>query len=105
MFARIATFEAVDIDAAERTLDTAHERLEPLFRGMQGWQGVMELVDRSSGKVATITLFESEQDMQAAEPTFEEEMPRRLGDLMQEWSGRRRSVERYEVVFDRRPGS
>jgi hypothetical protein len=105
MVARIATFEGVDIGAAERTLDAAHERLDPLFRGMAGWQGLLELVDRASGKVMTITLFESEDAMQAAEPTFEEEMPRQLGDLMAEWSGRRTSVERYEVVSERRPGA
>jgi heme-degrading monooxygenase HmoA len=105
MFARIATFEGVDIAAAERTLDAAYERLEPLFRGMQGWQGVLDLVDRSSGKAVTMTLFESEEDMQAAEPTFEEEMPRQLGDLIQEWSRRRTSVERFEVVYERRAGT
>ena len=41
--------------------------------------------------------------MNAAEKTFDEEMPRALGELMEQWSGRRTSVERYEVVFDFSP--
>lgn len=103
MFARIARFEGVDVEAADRTMDEARNRLGPLVRGIQGWQGSLELMDRQSGKVMTVSLFDSEESMSAAEPTFEEEMPRQLGDLMKDWSGRRTAVERYEVVMDERP--
>ena len=105
MFARIATFEGVDIAAAERTLDAVRERIEPLLRGMTGYQGLMELVDRGSGRALTLTFFDSEENLRAAEPTFEEEMPRQLGELMGEWAGRRSSVERYEVLLDERLGA
>jgi hypothetical protein len=42
-------------------------------------------------------------DAQAAEPTFDEEMPRQLGDIYKDWQGRRVSVMRYKVISDARP--
>jgi hypothetical protein len=62
----------------------------------------MELVDRSSGKSLSISFFDTEENALAAEPVFEEEMPRALGDLMQQFSGRRTSVDRYDVLVDER---
>ena len=100
MFARIATFEGVDIAAEAQNLDAVYERLQPLFREMEGYRGVLELGDRESGKALTITLFDSEANMRAAEPIFEDEMPRRLAELMEGFSGRRSSVERYEVLLN-----
>jgi hypothetical protein len=37
-----------------------------------------------------------------AEPVFDEEMPRSLGGLMQQFSGRRTGVDRYDVLVDER---
>jgi hypothetical protein len=102
MFARMATFEGVDAEAADRTLDQVRERVEPLMRDLAGYRGYLDLMDRSSGKAVTIAFFDSEQNLNAAEPTFDEEMPRQLGDLMEQWSGRRTGVERFEVVVDER---
>ena len=104
MFARIATFEGVDVEETERTLDEVRERVEPMMQGMAGFEGYLDLADRSSGKALTITFFDSEENMHAAEPTFDEEMPRQLGDLMGAWAGRRSSVERFQVLVDRRSG-
>jgi hypothetical protein len=69
---------------------------------MTGIQGHMELVDRNSGKALSISLFDTEENAIAAEPIFDEEMPKALGDLMQQFSGRRTSVERYDVLVDQR---
>jgi hypothetical protein len=99
MFARIATFEGVD-EASMAGTREAGKLVEPLLRDMQGLQRAIDLADASSGKVVSVALFDSEENMNAAEKTFDEEMPRALGDLMEQWSGRRTSVERYEVVFD-----
>jgi hypothetical protein len=63
-------------------------------------QRAIDLADNSSGKTISIALFDSEENMNAAEKTFDEDMPRALGDLMEQWSGRRTAVERYEVVYD-----
>jgi hypothetical protein len=50
----------------------------------------------------SVAYFDSEENVQAAEPTFEEEMPRELGDLFQSWEGRRVGVETYDVLVDSR---
>lgn len=102
MFARMATFEGVDPKEADRTLGEVRERVEPLMRGLAGYQGYLDFMDRSSGKAVTIAFFDTEQT--AAEPTFDEEMPKQLGDLMGQWAGRRTAVERFEVVTDERKG-
>jgi hypothetical protein len=102
MFARIATFESPDPAADEKLMPQAMEIVEPIIRGMTGIQGYMELTDRSSGKSLSISLFDTEENALAAEPIFDEEMPRALGDLMQQFSGRRISVDRYDVLADER---
>ena len=62
----------------------------------------MELVDRSSGKSLSISFFDTEENALAAEQVFDEEMPLALGELMQQFSGRRTSVDRYDVLVDER---
>jgi hypothetical protein len=102
VYARIATFESTDAAADEKLLGRAMEIVDPIIRGMPGIQGHMELVDRSSGKSLSISLFDSEENAVAAEPIFDEDMPKALGEIMQQFSGRRISVERYDVLIDER---
>ena len=102
MFARIATFESTDPAADEKLMGQATEIVEPIIRGMNGIQGHMELADSNSGKSLSISFFDTEENAIAAESIFDEEMPRALGDLMQQFSGRRTAVERYEVLVDER---
>ena len=102
MYARIATFESTDPTADEKLMGQAMEIVEPILRGMTGLQGHMELVDRSSGKSLSISLFDTEENAVAAEPIFDEEMPKALGEIMQQFSGRRIGVERYDVLVDER---
>jgi hypothetical protein len=102
MFARIATFESTDPAADEKLMGQAMEIAEPMVRKLPGIQGYMELVDRNSGKALSISLFDTEENALAAEPIFDEEMPKALGELMQQFSGRRTSVERYAVLVDER---
>src|ERR671930_2402465 len=101
MVARVASFEDVNVQAAERTMDEAETIIRPLIEGLTGYKGHLELL-ASDGKVLSITLFDSEENAQAAEPTFDEEMPRRLGDLFEDWEGRRISVDRYTVLSESR---
>ena len=105
MFARIATFESTDPAADEKLMEQAEEIVEPIIRRMPGIQGHMELVDRGSGKALSISFFDTEENAVAAEPIFDEEMPKALGDLMQQFSGRRVSVERFAVLVDERVGA
>jgi hypothetical protein len=105
MFARVATFESTDPAADEKLMGQATEIVEPIIRGLTGIQGYMELADRSSGKSLSISFFDTEENAVAAEPVFDEEMPRALGDLMQQFSGRRTGVDRYDVLVDERVGA
>ena len=105
MHARIATFESTDAAADEKLMDQVMDIAQPIIRGMEGIQGHMELVDRGSGTALSISLFDTEENAVAAEPIFDEEMPKALGELMQQFSGRRTSVERYDVLVDERIGS
>jgi hypothetical protein len=70
---------------------------------MSGWQGGMQLVDLGGSKALTLSFFDTEENMKAAEPTFEE-MPQKLGDLRDRLGGERTSVEHYEVVSKRWKG-
>lgn len=102
MYARIATFETTDVSGDEQLMGRAMEIVDPIIKGIPGIQGHMELVDRSSGKSLSISFFDTEESANAAEPIFDEEMPKALGEIMQQFSGRRVSVERYDVLVDER---
>jgi hypothetical protein len=99
MVARVASFEGVNVEVAERTMDQALSVIAPLMEGLAGYQGHLELIS-ADGKVLSIALFDSEENAQAAEPTFDDEMPRRLGELYNDWEGRRLSVELYKVLSE-----
>jgi len=99
MVARVASFEGVNVQAAESTMEQAESIIRPMVEGLAGYQGHLELIS-PSGKVLSITLFASEENAQAAEQTFDEEMPRQLGDLFKGWEGRRVSVDRYNVLAE-----
>ena len=93
------------LEAVERTADQAREREDAIFQAMIGRKCTINLGDRSRGKLLSVSLFDTEENLERAEPTFNEEIPRHLGDLMKEWVGRRVSVERYEVFLQQRPGA
>lgn len=101
MVARVATFEGVNVQEAERTMDEAEAAVRPLVEGLAGYQAHMELIS-SGGKVLSVTFFDTMDNCEAAEPTFDEEMPRQLGHIFKGWEGRRTSVDRYNVASDSR---
>jgi len=99
MFARVARFEGIDVQEAERALGEAEGIIRPLVEGLPGYRGQLQLV-AGDGEVLSVALFDSEEQVLSAEPTFDEEMPRRLGNLFEGWQGRRVSVGSYAVVVD-----
>jgi hypothetical protein len=99
MIARVATFEGVDIAEAQRTMDEADAIVRPIMEELDGFREYIDLLS-SDGKMLSIAIFETEEDADAAEPTFDEEMPRALGPLFDEWEGRRVSVDHYEVLAE-----
>src|SRR5689334_22789975 len=99
MIARVAQFEGINVEAARKTVDEAAAVIGPLVEGLAGHQGSLELLS-PDGKALSITLFDSEENARAAEHVFDQEMPQKLGELFQDWEGRRISVERYDVLVD-----
>ena len=95
MHARVAAFENRDMSRVDELIGIVKERITS-GRDIPGARRALMLVDREQGKALGITLFESEDAIRAAEPTFE-----RLGDEIPEaLRGRRTSVETYEVAID-----
>jgi hypothetical protein len=101
MVARVASFEGVNIEVAERSMDDVEALVGPLVTGLAGYEGHTHLLS-PDGKALSITFFDSVENAEAAEATFDEEMPRRLGDLFRDWESRRVSVDRYNVAVDER---
>ena len=99
MVARVARFEGVNIVEVETSMGEVEAIILPLVEGLSGYKGVLHLWSLD-GDMLTITLFESEADAQAAEPTFDNVMPEKLGRYFQSWDGRRVSVGLFNATGD-----
>jgi hypothetical protein len=89
MWARIASFEGTDVERMRAEANRPPDRLP------EGLRGAFGLADAESGRQLFITLFESREALEAAEPMFEQ-----MGDeIPEEVRGRRVSKEYYEVLL------
>ncbi|MEX0888210.1 MAG: hypothetical protein WD062_00110 [Chloroflexota bacterium] len=94
MFARVSTFQASPEHLDESTRQ-AIEQIVPAAGQLAGFQGVLSLIDRATGKSITITLWQDEETMRASE-----EAANRLRTQSAEAAGESVvSVERYEVAL------
>lgn len=66
MFARASTLE-VPPDQMDETLRNVQEQVLPLIQQQDGFKGFIALADRQTGKATGVSLWESEQTMQASE--------------------------------------
>ena len=89
MFARVSTYRAAD---ADKLLGGFQSVTGPLEQ-MDGFSQAFFLVDRSSGKAMSITMWESEQAMSASVAKADE--LRKQGS--EAGGGSIESVEQYEV--------
>lgn len=101
MVARVARFEGIDIAKAQETMGEAEAIIRPMVEGLAGYAGRMDFA-AMDGAYISITLFDSDADVAAAEQTFDEEMPKQLGALFQSWGGTRTAVGVFQVVADER---
>ena len=65
MHARVSTYQGTS-DSLVRSLEQTDE-IAPVVRGMDGSRGLIFLVDRSSGKSMSITLWDSAESLRASE--------------------------------------
>jgi heme-degrading monooxygenase HmoA len=94
MFARVSTYEG----RPEQLDEMHHEGVEhvlPALEMQEGFNGGLVLADRQSGKVLAVTLWESEQAMDATEDASHW---LRIFSA-QSSGGTISSVQRYEVFF------
>ena len=94
MHARVAAFENRDMSHVDDLVKIVRERAmgeSPI----PGALAMLMLVDRSGGTAVSVSLFESEEEILAAEPAFE-----RLADEVPEaLRGRRVSLDAFEVAI------
>ena len=105
MFARMATFTLADATAAREVLNEVREVVMPIVESLEGWRGATQLFDEEGGRMVVIQFFESRENLDAAEPTFDtmpERMPDDLRDRMRQIAGGLQSVDRFEVLGERR---
>jgi hypothetical protein len=90
--ARVATFEGGDADAIRQNIDAIKERASSGPPEGVPAVGFLLLHDADGGRVLSIGLFESEEDLQQGDATLNSMSPP-VGDGM----GSRASVHHYDV--------
>ena len=94
MFARVSFFEG-PTDKIDEGIEYVKANVLPRARKMDGWKGIANLVDRSTGKELTITLWESENAMRASE----EAANTLRSDAAEHASQEIHGLEHYEVAI------
>jgi hypothetical protein len=94
MFARVSRFEGSP-ERMDEALRHVREQVLPQLQCQDGSKGLIALGDRQSGTVLGVTLWESEEAMQASE----EEANRLREDSAEAADQTVANVERYEVAL------
>ncbi len=66
MHARLSTFQGSP-EGVEDSVRNAREAVLPALQSVDGFRGLMVLVDRASGRQLALTLWDSEQALEAGE--------------------------------------
>ena len=66
MFARVITIEGGDPSKLDQETQFARDQILPRASQMEGWKGVLSLADRNTGSGYLITLWETEEAMNAS---------------------------------------
>ena len=94
MYARVNVIEA-SADRLDEGVSMIRDRVLPAVRDIDGFSGLIGLVDRESGKTLGITLWESQDAMLASE-----QQASRIRSEMTDALGQAKpTVERYEVAI------
>ena len=98
MFARVTTQHGSP-DKLDAALQVVNEQVVPAAKRLSGFERMLVLVDRASGKTLAVTLWDSEEAMQASEDAAGS-----MRSSAAEASGADDvGVERFEVVVDATP--
>lgn len=94
-YARVSTIEGSP-DRVDEGITKIVEEVLPQLRDVMGFQGIISLVDRETGRSRTITLWESADAMQASEEAANRLRTKAAADLGATGGPQ---VERYEVAI------
>ncbi len=98
MFVRVGTFEGIDPDKVVEFGEAARQVTRPILQELEGYQGVVQMLDRDGRRLRNAVFFDSEENVRAAEPTFES-MPERLPEGVREMAKQaKRTVDVFEVL-------
>ena len=93
MFARLTRYEGSSPDSIEEALETKKRVLPTEYGQTVGMKGTVFLVDRATGAIVVMSLWESAEALDASEPDAA-----RLRDEVT-GAGETASVENYEVAI------
>ena len=93
MFARLTRYEGASPDALDEALETKKRVLPTEYGQTEGMKGTVFLVDRESGAIVVMSLWEDRQALEASEADAA-----RLRDEVT-GPGETASVERFEVAM------
>lgn len=100
MYARVTTFQSSP-ERLDESVQAALDHVVPAARRVDGFLGLLSLVDRSSGREVAITLWRDAEAMRASEGWADQvrsEGAEAVGETIV-------SVERYEVAIAELPAS
>lgn len=95
MFARVTTQHGSP-DKLDAALLVVNEQIVPAAKQLSGFERMLVLVDRASGKTVAVTLWESEEAMRASE----EAAGSMRSSAAEASNAEEVGVERFEVVVD-----
>jgi heme-degrading monooxygenase HmoA len=98
MYARLSRWAGLPPERLDRTVRQFEEEHLPAIEGQPGFEGVLVLLDRSSGRAAALTLWATEADMGASDKLAEE--AREAAEVTAQ-AVREPIVDHYEVVLER----
>jgi hypothetical protein len=95
VYARVSTIQG-STDQLEEGISTIRDEILPSIKQIGGFQGIISIADRSSGKGVTLTLWDTEEDLRESE-----DQANRLRSQAAEKLGATQApqVDRYEVVL------
>lgn len=95
MYARLSTFQGSP-EGVDDSVRNARETVLPALQSVDGFRGLMMLVDRASGRQLALTLWDTEQALEASESAAN-----RIRSSSADQSGLSiEGVERYQVAVD-----
>ena len=98
MYARLSRWAGLPPERLDRTVRQFEEEHLPAIERQPGYEGVMVLLDRSSGRAAAVTLWETDAAMRASDRLAEEA---RKAAKVTAQTVREPIVDHYEVMLRR----